>query len=160
MSVEINLYMEISISLFWGGGFCESARGHHVYRWCVCRWQLSIHMRVLTRLCVLCICSLYTHMPMCVHLGIRGLNSPVPLSSTRLLCPWNSPGKNTGVGCHSLLPSRLSSWPRDPTWVSFITGRFFTIWATREAPVISLAFVFWKMKEKSKTAWFAQIYVK
>ena len=22
---------------------------------------------------------------------------------TRLLCPWNSPGKNTGVGCHSLL---------------------------------------------------------
>ena len=21
---------------------------------------------------------------------------------TRLLCPWNSPGKNTGVGCHSL----------------------------------------------------------
>ena len=22
---------------------------------------------------------------------------------TRVLCPWNSPGKNTGVGCHSLL---------------------------------------------------------
>ena len=22
---------------------------------------------------------------------------------TRLLCPWNSPGKNTGVGCHALL---------------------------------------------------------
>ena len=22
---------------------------------------------------------------------------------TSLLCPWNSPGKNTGVGCHSLL---------------------------------------------------------
>ena len=21
---------------------------------------------------------------------------------TRLLCPWNSPGKNTGVGCHAL----------------------------------------------------------
>ena len=21
----------------------------------------------------------------------------------RLLCPWDSPGKNTGVGCHSLL---------------------------------------------------------
>ena len=20
-----------------------------------------------------------------------------------LLCPWNSPGKNTGVGCHALL---------------------------------------------------------
>ena len=21
---------------------------------------------------------------------------------TRLLCPWSSPGKNTGVGCHTL----------------------------------------------------------
>ena len=25
------------------------------------------------------------------------------LQSTRLLCPWDSPGKNTGVGSHSLL---------------------------------------------------------
>ena len=24
------------------------------------------------------------------------------LQPARLLCPWNSPGKNTGVGCHSL----------------------------------------------------------
>ena len=23
--------------------------------------------------------------------------------TARLLCPWNSPGKNTGVGCHALL---------------------------------------------------------
>ena len=29
---------------------------------------------------------------------------------------------------------RGSSQPRDWTWVSHITGRFFTIWATREAP--------------------------
>ena len=28
--------------------------------------------------------------------------------------------------------SRGSSWPRDWTWVSCITGRFFAIWATRE----------------------------
>ena len=28
---------------------------------------------------------------------------PHGLQSTRLLCPWDSPGKNTGVGCHSLL---------------------------------------------------------
>ena len=25
------------------------------------------------------------------------------LQPARLLCPWNSPGKNTGVGCHCLL---------------------------------------------------------
>ena len=28
---------------------------------------------------------------------------------TRLLCPWDSPGKNTGVGCHFLLHVSISS---------------------------------------------------
>ena len=28
----------------------------------------------------------------------------------QVLCPWDSPGKNTGVGCHALLWG--SSWPR------------------------------------------------
>ena len=50
---------------------------------------------------------------------------------TRLFCPWNSLGKNTGVGCHSL--SRESSWPRNQTQVSCIADGFFTVWATREA---------------------------
>ena len=31
--------------------------------------------------------------------------------------------------------SRGSSWPRDPTRLSHIAGRFFTIWATRKAPI-------------------------
>ena len=99
---------------------------------------------------------------------------------TRLPCPWDSPSKNTGVGCHFLLQclkvksesevtqscltlwnlmdcglpgssvrwilqaripewvaisfSRGSSQPRDWTLVSCITDRFFTVWATREAP--------------------------
>ena len=26
-----------------------------------------------------------------------------PMQPARLLCPWNFPGKNTGVGCHALL---------------------------------------------------------
>jgi len=32
--------------------------------------------------------------------------------------------------------SRGSSWPRGRTWVSCIAGRFFTVWATREAHII------------------------
>ena len=32
---------------------------------------------------------------------------PHGLYPTRLLCPWDSPGKNTGVGCHSLLQGTL-----------------------------------------------------
>ena len=42
---------------------------------------------------------------------------------------WNSPGKNTGVGTHSLLQGIFST--RDSPWVACIAGRFFTIWATR-----------------------------
>ena len=52
------------------------------------------------------------------------------LKPARLLYPWDSPGKNTGVAMPS---SRGYSQPRDRTQVSRITGRFFTIWATREA---------------------------
>ena len=37
------------------------------------------------------------------------------LQPTRLLCPWDLPGKNTGVGCHFLLqgifPARGSNPP-------------------------------------------------
>ena len=28
---------------------------------------------------------------------------PHRLQPTRLLCPWDSPGKNTGLGCHACL---------------------------------------------------------
>ena len=53
-----------------------------------------------------------------------------------LLCPWHSPGKNTRVGCHSLLQGILSTqgW----NLVSCIAGRFFTIWATRDTPIVSI----------------------
>ena len=43
--------------------------------------------------------------------------SLAPYSS--LLAPWDSPGKNTGVGCHALLQGIL--WPRDRTRVSYIS---------------------------------------
>ena len=31
------------------------------------------------------------------------IRDPVDCSPTRLLCPWDSPDKNTGVGCYALL---------------------------------------------------------
>ena len=31
------------------------------------------------------------------------LRDPIDCSLPRLLCPWDFPGKNTGVGCHALL---------------------------------------------------------
>ena len=36
------------------------------------------------------------------------------LGSARLLCPWDSPGKNTGVGCHFLLQGNLPNPENEP----------------------------------------------
>ena len=37
------------------------------------------------------------------HSVVSDSLQPHGLQPTRLLCPWNFPGKNIGVGCHSLL---------------------------------------------------------
>ena len=64
--------------------------------------------------------------------AVSDSSQPHGLQPIRFLCPWNFPGKNTEVA----IPfSRGSSWPRDWTQVSWIAGRFFTIWAKREAPL-------------------------
>ena len=45
--------------------------------------------------------------PYCMHARVLSRFSRVRLFVTpgpaRLLCPWDSPGKNVGVGCHALL---------------------------------------------------------
>ena len=48
--------------------------------------------------------------------------------------------------------SRGSSWPRNPTPVSHIAGRHFTIWATREA-----YYTLWSLKELDMTEWLNKI---
>ena len=43
-------------------------------------------------------------MYVCVNCSIFSDSlQPHGLSPARILCPWNSPDKNIGVGCHSLL---------------------------------------------------------
>ena len=44
--------------------------------------------------------------------------------------------------------SRGSSWLRDQTWASWIADRFFTVWATREAPK-RLKLFFYKGKQQA-----------
>ena len=55
-------------------------------------------------------CPLYHTSPVCMcHIGVmrwRLINQfwwSHGLQPARLFCPWNSPAKNTGVGCHALL---------------------------------------------------------
>ena len=48
----------------------------------------------------------------------------IPWTVARLFCPWDSPGKNTGVCCHFLL--QRISMTQDQTQVSCVADRFFT----------------------------------
>ena len=61
------------------------------------------------------------------HSVVSDSSQPHGLQPTRLLCPWDFPGKSTGVGCHCLprilesaaiSSSRGSSWPRDRRHIS------------------------------------------
>ena len=62
------------------------------------------------------------------------LRDPVSCSPPRLLCPWDSPGKNTGVRWCTLLQGIFPT--QDQTWSlasPALAGGFFIISATREA---------------------------
>ena len=48
------------------------------------------------------------------------LCDPVAYSPARLLCPWDSPGKNTGVGCHSLLQGIFPNQGWNPSLLSLL----------------------------------------
>ena len=57
---------------------------------------------------------------------------PHGLWPTRLLCPWSSPGKNTGVDCHFLLQGNFLTQGSNPRLLHY--RQIFTVWATREGP--------------------------
>ena len=61
---------------------------------------------------------------------------PCRLEPTRLLCPWDSPVKNTGVYCHALLHGIFPTQGIKPTslMAPALAGRFFTTSPTWEAP--------------------------
>ena len=72
----------------------------------------------------------------CIYRALLRMSEGQSLSRVRLFAtPWTVacqaplsmefPGKNTGVGSHSLLQGIFR--PRDRTQVSHIAGRFFTI---------------------------------
>ena len=79
--------------------------------------------RRINLVCVLC----------WVALSCLTLCDPMDWSPPGSSVRGDSPGNNTGVGCHALL--QVIFPPRDQTQVSHIAGGFFTVWATREAQI-------------------------
>ena len=76
---------------------------------------------------------------------------PHGLWPTRLLRPWDCPGKNTGVSCHALLQGIfLTQGIESASLVSpALEGRFFTTSTTWEAS---------NMHVPSSKSWFCQAY--
>ena len=68
------------------------------------------------------ICMCISHSVMSDSLQYHGLQP------SRLLSPWDFPGKNTGVDCHSLLQGMFPT--QGLNLVSHIASRLFTVWAT------------------------------
>ena len=70
------------------------------------------------------------HIYVCVYVYARSVMSnslwPCGLQPARLLYPWDSPGKNPGVGCHFLLQGRIwilvakSLWPSVISFPSYV----------------------------------------
>ena len=61
-------------------------------------------------MCVcVCVC-VYVLSPSVVSISLQ----PYKLQPARLLCPWNFPGKNTGVGCHFLLEGNFPTQGLNP----------------------------------------------
>ena len=63
------------------------------------KFELLSLFQIFNPLCVcVCVCVVLSH----VQLFVIPWTIPHQYP-TRLLCPWNFPGKNTGAGCHFLL---------------------------------------------------------
>ena len=55
---------------------------------------------------------------MCMLSSIQLFATLCTVYPTRLLCPWDSPAKNTGVGCHALLQRILLTQGLNPYLMS------------------------------------------
>ena len=102
-------YLSLQLKLKTDKAFCRAQ---------VCLFQFyslkyernMITLNILPVCVCVCVC-------MCVCVCLCSVMSdslrPYRLWPGRFLCPWNCPGKNTGVGCHFVLQG--SSWKRDQT---------------------------------------------
>ena len=71
------------------------------------------------------VCQLSHHCCYLVAQLCPTLLQPCGLQPVRLFCPWDFPGKNTGVGCHFLL-HRIFPDPGIELTSPALAGRFFT----------------------------------
>ena len=98
--------------------------------------SLCIHTYIQTDIYIVCVCMSLSHVQLFATHGLQ---------PTRLLCPWNSPGKNTAVACHSLLQGIFPSQGLNPGLLH--SSKFFTIRATRELYIVCKIYILQKTYE-------------
>ena len=99
---------------------CHGYILHYVWGWIEMKEQIHCLFLILGKRIQ---SSVFHHLVdiVCVlnHSVLSDPLRPHGLYPTRLLYPWDSPGKNTGVGCHFLLQGIF--WPRDQIHISSCT---------------------------------------
>ena len=68
-------------------------------------WWAIVHSVTVRHDC--CACPVFSPVVVVQRLSCVRLLRPYGLQPARLLCPWDFPGKTTGVGCHFLLQGSL-----------------------------------------------------
>ena len=78
------------------------------------------------------------------HSVVSNSLRPNRLWPTRLLCPWDSPGKNTGVGSHSLLQGIFPTQDSNPSF-QHCRQILYHLSHTREVPISSITWSLFNM---------------
>ena len=108
--------------------YCVSFR--YTAKWFSCLFQVCFHYRLLqyikysSQYCCCCCCCCCCCITSVVSDSVR----PHRRQPTRLLCPWDIPGKNTGMVCHFLLQCILSCFSH--VWLCITPGT-----AAHQAPL-------------------------
>ena len=70
-------------------------------------WGLRLLIKMATHFSHVCIHTLHAYRHAKSLQSCLTLCDPMYCNPSRLLCPWDSPAKNSRVGCHSLSPGNL-----------------------------------------------------
>ena len=76
---------------------------------------------------------------------------PYGLQPTRLLYPWDSPGKNTGVGCHALLQGIFPTQGSNPGLLHWQVGSLPLVPPGKPIKVTEMDKIENRKKKKKKT---------
>ena len=94
------------------------------------KFQWAIKKEIISRIPVLILDTL-----LCFLAQSLVVFDSLQLQPTRPLCPWDSPGKHTGVGCHAFLQGIFrTQWLNPCLWSPALAGGFFTTSTSWGAP--------------------------